>query len=65
MCCGKCSAWVPLQVARVALDASAENKSCMLGVLYDEVCRKHWEESAGRLGEDFDINVAAGMKSGA
>ena len=56
---------MPLQVARVALDASAENKSCMLGVLYDEVCRKHWEESAGRLGEDFDINVVAGMTSSA
>ena len=59
--CGKRSACVPLQVARVAIDASAENRSCMLGVLYDEVCRKHWEESAGRLGDDFDISVAAGI----
>lgn len=49
-------------VMNVGLTASARKKSSLLGVLYDEVCRKDWEDMSGKLGNSFEISVPRGDK---
>ena len=43
----------------VAVSGAAKNRGTLLGVLYDEVARKEWENKAGLMGASFKIADAA------
>eukprot|EP00973_Karenia_brevis_P027297 3763641-Karenia_brevis.AAC.1 len=47
-----------LVVAEIATEAVAEGRRPILGVIYDEIARKEWEEKSAQLGKKFDVNGA-------
>eukprot|EP00973_Karenia_brevis_P050984 7080091-Karenia_brevis.AAC.1 len=46
-------------VLEVAANSFAEKKFPLLGVLYDELARKHWEERSALMGASFRIGEEA------
>eukprot|EP00973_Karenia_brevis_P039362 5434598-Karenia_brevis.AAC.1 len=46
-------------VSEIALTAYVEKRSPLLGVLYDEIIRKEWEDKAAKMQSSFDANRAA------
>ncbi len=53
-CCSACAG------VQIAANANAEGRRPLLGVLYDEVARKCWDDKSGKLGGTFNIRVEAG-----
>ena len=52
-----------LIVCEIAANAHTHKRKPLLGVLYDEIARKEWEDRAGKLGAAFDISLAASTLS--
>ena len=47
-------------VLEVSCLAPSEGRSAYLGVLYDEIVRKHWEDMSGKV-HTFDVQLHAGI----
>ena len=47
-------------VLEVSCLAPSEGRSAYLGVLYDEIVRKHWEDMCGKV-HTFDVQLHAGI----
>lgn len=45
--------------AQVASLAHTDGRKTLLAVLYDEAARREWEDTAGKLGEAFDVSARA------
>eukprot|EP00973_Karenia_brevis_P027948 3849555-Karenia_brevis.AAC.1 len=50
-------------VLEVAHTARSEQRMSLLGVIYDEIARKEWDEKSSRLRMAFKIDEAAGCLS--
>eukprot|EP00973_Karenia_brevis_P091852 12409470-Karenia_brevis.AAC.1 len=48
----------------IAANAPAGKRRQLLGVIYDELARKEWEDKSAKLGSRFDINMVAGVVCG-
>ena len=50
-------------VVEVACQAESSGRNRSLGVIYDEITRKHWQEQSGKLGDRFDLASVVGTRS--
>ena len=49
-------------VSEVACQAESTGRNRSLGVIYDEITRKHWQEQSGKLGDRFDLEAVVGTR---
>ena len=49
-------------VSKVARQAESTGRNRSLGVIYDEITRKHWQEQSGKLGDRFDLEAVVGTR---
>ena len=49
-------------VVEVACQAESSGRNRSLGVIFDEVARKHWQEQSGKLGDRFDLEAIVGTR---
>ena len=49
-------------VVEVACQAESSGRNRSLGVIFDEVARKHWQEQSGKLGDRFNLEAIVGTR---